>query len=66
MLTSFQLVYWHRLQPWLSIWGAFWTGLFIIINGFDVFWNFNASDFLTACESFQFSMGHDTATSMTY
>ena len=36
------------LQPWLAIWGLFWTTLFILINGFAVFFAFNASDFLTA------------------
>ena len=44
-----QLVYFSSLQPWLSIWGIFWTTIFILINGFQVFWSFNASDFLTAC-----------------
>ena len=28
----------------------FWTALFILINGFEVFWKFNASNFLTSCE----------------
>ncbi|TFK52732.1 general amino acid permease 1 [Heliocybe sulcata] len=43
-----QLVYFSSLQPWLSFWGVFWTSLFILINGFEVFWHFNPSDFLTA------------------
>jgi len=43
-----QFVYYSSLQPYLSIWGAFWTALIILINGFDVFFDFNASDFLTA------------------
>ncbi|KIP01515.1 hypothetical protein PHLGIDRAFT_131234 [Phlebiopsis gigantea 11061_1 CR5-6] len=43
-----KLVYFSRLQPWLSYWGIFWTSLFILINGFEVFWHFNASGFLTA------------------
>lgn len=28
----------------------FWTALFILINGFAVFFEFNASDFITACK----------------
>ncbi|EPQ56146.1 general amino acid permease 1 [Gloeophyllum trabeum ATCC 11539] len=43
-----QLIYFSTLQPWLSIWGIFWTTLFILINGFEVFWDFNASGFLTS------------------
>ncbi|KZT25359.1 general APC amino acid permease [Neolentinus lepideus HHB14362 ss-1] len=43
-----QLIYFSSLQPWLSYWGVFWTTLFILINGFEVFWHFNASGFLTA------------------
>ncbi|KAJ3485871.1 hypothetical protein NLI96_g4646 [Meripilus lineatus] len=43
-----QLIYHSSLQPWLSIWGVFWTIIFILINGLSVFWDFNASDFLTA------------------
>ncbi|KAH7105903.1 general APC amino acid permease [Auriculariales sp. MPI-PUGE-AT-0066] len=43
-----KLVYWNRLQPYLSYWGIAWTTLFILINGFDVFFDFNASGFLTA------------------
>ncbi|KAF8835975.1 hypothetical protein BDN67DRAFT_366182 [Paxillus ammoniavirescens] len=42
-----QLHYWSSLQPYLSIWGLSWCIIFIIINGFWVFWDFNASDFLT-------------------
>lgn len=41
-------VYFSTLQPWLGIWGVFWTTLFILINGFAVFFSFNASDFLVA------------------
>ena len=44
-----KLVYHSNLQPYLSIWGVFWVVIFILINGFTVFWDFNASDFLTAC-----------------
>jgi len=43
-----QLIYHSNLQPYLSYWGVFWTSLFIIINGFEVFWNFTAAGFLTA------------------
>lgn len=41
--------YHNRFQPYVSYWGAGWTLFFIFINGFEVFWNFNATDFLTAC-----------------
>ena len=27
----------------------FWITIFILINGFEVFWSFNTSKFLTAC-----------------
>ncbi|KAH9940775.1 general amino acid permease 1 [Epithele typhae] len=47
-LDRTKLVYYNRLQPWLSYWGVFWITIFILINGFSVFWDFNASDFLTA------------------
>jgi amino acid transporter len=43
-----KMVYYSKLQPWLSIWGVFWCSLFIIINGFAVFFDFNAPDFLVA------------------
>ena len=43
-----KLIYHSNLQPWLSYWGLFWTTLFILINGYAVFWDFNASGFLTA------------------
>ncbi|OCH96296.1 general amino acid permease 1 [Obba rivulosa] len=42
-----EIVYHSNLQPYLSIWGIFWLSLFILINGFEVFWKFNASSFLT-------------------
>lgn len=45
-----KLVYNNSLQPWLSYWGIFWSCLIIIINGYAVFWDFNASGFLTACK----------------
>ncbi|OAX35410.1 hypothetical protein K503DRAFT_868284 [Rhizopogon vinicolor AM-OR11-026] len=41
--------YWNRFQPWLSLWGLTWCIIFIIINGFYVFWDFNVSTFLTCC-----------------
>ncbi|KAH9951089.1 general amino acid permease 1 [Amylocystis lapponica] len=43
-----KLTYSNRLQPWLAWWGVFWITIFILINGLTVFWNFNASGFLTA------------------
>ncbi|TFK48431.1 general amino acid permease 1 [Heliocybe sulcata] len=43
-----ELIYYSSLQPWLSYWGIFWTSIFILINGFEVFWDFNAAGFLTA------------------
>ena len=39
----------NRLQPYLAYWGVFWTLFFILVNGYAVFWHFNASDFLIAC-----------------
>lgn len=43
-----KLHYWNPLQPWLSIWGLIWCILFILINGYSVFWDFNTSNFLTS------------------
>ncbi|KAF8835977.1 hypothetical protein BDN67DRAFT_1072156 [Paxillus ammoniavirescens] len=43
-----QLHYWSSLQPYLSIWGLLWSIIFIFINGFSVFWDFKASDFLAS------------------
>ncbi|KAG1794453.1 amino acid permease/ SLC12A domain-containing protein [Suillus plorans] len=43
-----KLHYYNPLQPWLSIWGMVWCILFILINGFTVFWDFEASSFLTS------------------
>ncbi|KAI0642018.1 general amino acid permease 1 [Trametes meyenii] len=43
-----KLVYYNPLQPYLSYWGLFWITIFILINGFSVFWKFNAAGFLTA------------------
>ncbi|PVG03557.1 putative general amino acid permease [Serendipita vermifera] len=42
-----QLIYKSRFQPYLSYWGLIWTGIFILINGYDVFFQFNVSKFLT-------------------
>ena len=39
----------NRLQPYVAYWGVFWTLFFILVNGYAVFWDFNASGFLTAC-----------------
>ena len=41
--------YTNRFQPYIAYWGAGWTLFFTIINGFSVFWHFNAAGFLTAC-----------------
>jgi amino acid transporter len=41
-------VYNNRLQPFIAYWGCFWTGFFIIINGFKVFFQWNTADFFTA------------------
>ncbi|KAF8990674.1 general amino acid permease 1 [Cyathus striatus] len=41
-------VYNNRFQPYIAYWGIFWTTLFILINGYAVFFNFNASDFLVS------------------
>lgn len=43
-----KLHYFNRLQPWLSIWGLTWCIIFVLINGFEIFWGFTASGFLTA------------------
>ncbi|KAF4569538.1 hypothetical protein EYR36_009332 [Pleurotus pulmonarius] len=41
-------VYHNRLQPYLAYWGIFWTTIFILINGFEVFFDFQADTFVTA------------------
>lgn len=46
-----KLVYHSNLQPWLAYWGIFWNTIFILVNGFECFWDFTASAFLTACTS---------------
>jgi len=40
--------YHNRFQPYIAYWGAFWNLLFILINGFQVFFKWNVSDFLTS------------------
>ncbi|KAF7971189.1 hypothetical protein HWV62_21866 [Athelia sp. TMB] len=42
-----KFIYSNPFQPYLSYWGLLWTVIFILINGFYVFWEFNASSFLT-------------------
>ncbi|KAG1733342.1 amino acid permease/ SLC12A domain-containing protein [Suillus paluster] len=43
-----KLHYWNPLQPWLSIWGLIWCIIFILINGYSVFWDFDIPNFLTS------------------
>ncbi|KAH7909949.1 amino acid permease/ SLC12A domain-containing protein [Hygrophoropsis aurantiaca] len=43
-----KLYYWSSLQPYLSIWGFTWCTILILINGFEVFWNFTAAKFITS------------------
>ncbi|KAF8806852.1 general amino acid permease 1 [Phlegmacium glaucopus] len=38
----------NRMQPYIAYWGVFWTLFFIFVNGYAVFWKFNASNFLIA------------------
>jgi yeast amino acid transporter len=41
------------LQPYLAYWGVFWTLVFTLITGFEVFFGkFNVADFFTACAFF--------------
>ena len=47
-LDRTQLAYWNPLQPGLAIWGVFWTSVFILVNGYQVFFVWNMPDFLTA------------------
>ncbi|PSS35352.1 hypothetical protein PHLCEN_2v1689 [Hermanssonia centrifuga] len=47
-LDRTKLLYHSKLQPWLSYWGIFWNTIFILINGFTVFWKFDTAGFLTA------------------
>ncbi|KAJ8469798.1 hypothetical protein ONZ45_g16772 [Pleurotus djamor] len=41
-------VYHNSWQPYISYWGIMWTTVFILINGFEVFFNFTIDEFLTA------------------
>jgi amino acid transporter len=43
-----KFAYYSPLQPFLAIWGTFWLTILILINGFDGFWSFTASGFLTS------------------
>ena len=47
-LDRTKLAYWNPLQPGLAIWGVFWTSVFILVNGYQVFFVWNTQDFLTA------------------
>jgi len=47
-LDRTQLAYWNPLQPGLAIWGVFWTSVFILVNGYQVFFVWNWQNFLTA------------------
>ncbi len=49
-LDRTKLIYHSKLQPYLAYWGIGWITFFILINGFAVFWDFNAAGFLTACK----------------
>ncbi|KAG6819068.1 hypothetical protein H0H93_015762 [Arthromyces matolae] len=40
--------YHNPLQPYVAYWGVIWTSIFILVNGFAVFFNFNVVDFLTS------------------
>ncbi len=42
--------YHNPFQPYIAYWGAFWNLLFILINGFRVFFKWSVSDFLTSCK----------------
>ncbi len=43
-----ELAYWNPLQPGLAIWGVFWTTIFILVDGYQVFFVWDTQDFLTA------------------
>ncbi|KLO14340.1 general amino acid permease 1 [Schizopora paradoxa] len=43
-----ETAYYSNLQPYLAMWGVFWCLLFILVNGYAVFFAFNISDFLVA------------------
>ncbi|KIL65243.1 hypothetical protein M378DRAFT_162180 [Amanita muscaria Koide BX008] len=38
----------NRFQPYIAYWGCFWTVIFILINGFPVFFKWNVSSFFTS------------------
>jgi len=40
--------YHNRWQPYVAYWGIFWTLFFVLINGYAVFFSFNAAGFLTS------------------
>ncbi|KAJ7173570.1 general APC amino acid permease [Mycena filopes] len=41
-------VYNNPLQPYLAYWGIGWTSIFVLMNGYAVFFKFDASLFMTA------------------
>ncbi|THU90618.1 general amino acid permease 1 [Dendrothele bispora CBS 962.96] len=41
-------VYHNRYQPWLALWGVLWLSMFILVNGYAVFFQWNTTDFLVA------------------
>jgi len=43
-----RFAYKSPLQPFLGIWGMFWTTFFILVNGFTVFYKWDISKFLTS------------------
>ncbi|KAI9507038.1 general amino acid permease 1 [Russula earlei] len=43
-----QLAYYSPLQPWLAVWGVFWTAIFILVDGYENFFKWNVQNFLTA------------------
>jgi len=43
-----ELAYYNPLQPGLAIWGIIWTAIFILVNGYKVFFKWSTTDFLTA------------------
>ena len=47
-LDRTKLAYYHPLQPGLAIWGVFWTSIFILVNGYKVFFVWNTDNFITA------------------
>lgn len=40
----------NKFQPYVAYWGCLWTGFFILINGYHVFFKFKTSVFIAACE----------------